>query len=107
MSPFGLTGWFSLPGVDRLSSAVSQHSSRRRVDAFIFQQVSLQGIQRVVLILSHRDGQRFIQQSLLHLEDEMRKTQMLHVEIKQSRKSGKCKCIRYEIKPRGTFKSLY
>lgn len=59
----GLSGQincFSLPGVHRLSSTVSKHSSSRRVDGLIFQQVSLQGIQWVVLILSHRDGQRFI-----------------------------------------------
>lgn len=75
MGPSGQMNCFSLPGVHRLSSAVSQHSSCRRVDGLIFQQVSPQGIQWVVLVLSHGDGHRFINKPFLHLDDDMCKTQ--------------------------------
>lgn len=56
------------PGIDCFSTTIPEHRSCLRVDSLEFQEVALQGIQRVVLVCADGGGQRLVQVLRLKLQ---------------------------------------
>lgn len=56
------------PGVDSFSPTIPKDCSCLRVDGLEFQEVALQGIERVVLVCADGGGQRLVQVLRLKLQ---------------------------------------